>query len=518
MSTEGPAPDPAPLAITGPGRSLDPAEAVIAEAGAARNTLLQLIGQVASAAFVAGLTLYLVRALGASGFGTYALAANIGALLVLPAGLGLPWAIGRFLADHRTDPAEVRAIFRVGLRLQVPAALVVAGIVFAASGLIAGAYHQPRLAWPLRWMAASVVGQALVLYLTSVGTSVRRVSVGLVISVVESVVEAAAAIALVIAGGAAAGAALGKLAGYMVATGLGIYLTRRLLGQPRGERRHPRHLTIGDIGRYAGAMFIVDFIWSALAQLDVLLIGAILSSAAVGSFGAVTRILAVLSFVPAAVTSGVAPRLSLGGAGPDVAMFERALRFLIVLQGVVIPPLVIWAQPITSLLLGGGYHSAAGIMRVLAAYSFIGAPAALITVSVTYMGAARRRVLIVVTAFVVAVVLTVVLLHSVGVVGAAIADDVFYVGYVAAHLRICHDLVGLDLRRLGLCTARTLLAAAAAAAVLVAFGTDQLTVADWILGAGAAVVVYGSVLLVTGETSLREARAALGAVRAAAGR
>lgn len=512
MSAEGSATDPPPLVV-------DPFEgAVIQEAGAARNTLLQLSGQIASAVFTAGLTLYLVRALGASTYGTYALAANIGALVVLPAGLGLPWAIGRFLADHRTDPGEVRAIFRVGLRLQMPAALVVAGALFVASGVIADAYRQPHLGWPLRWMAVSVVGQALVAYLTSVGTSVRRISVALVISVVESVIEAAAAIALVIAGGAAAGAALGKVAGYAVATALGIYLTRRLLGQPRGERRPPRHLTLSAIARYAGAMFIVDFIWSALAQLDILVIGAMLTSAAVGSFDAVWRLLTFLTFVPAAVASGVAPRLSFGGGGPEVTTFERALRFLIVLQGIALPFLVVWARPLTTLGLGSEYHSAPAILRALAAYSFIGGPAALITVAVTYLGAARRRVAIVVTAFVVALVLTVVLLKTIGVVGAAIADDIFYAGYVAAHLWICHDLVTLDLRRLALCLLRTLLAAAAAAVPLLALGTRHLSPGAWVLGVAAAAIVYVIVLLVTRETSIDEARAALGAVRSAIGR
>jgi len=97
----------------------------LADPGVVRNTLLQLVSQVATAVFTAGLTLYLVRALGASSYGVYALAFSVGSLVLFPAGFGLPMAVGRFLADHRDDLGHMRAILRMGLRLQVPAAVVV---------------------------------------------------------------------------------------------------------------------------------------------------------------------------------------------------------------------------------------------------------------------------------------------------------------------------------------------------------------------------------------------------------
>ncbi len=478
----------------------------LSDPGAVHNTLLQLISQVAGAVFTTGLTLYLVRALGASGYGVYALAVSIGALLLYPAGLGLPWSVGRYLADHRADLDQVRAILRLGLRLQVPAALAISVALFAASGAIAGAYGYPQLAWPLRWVAVSVFGQAMFGFLSSAVTSVRRVSVSLWMSVIESATETSTSIALVLAGAGAAGATLGKAVGYGVAAAAGLFLTMRLLGGRSRRRNAPAAIGVRTVLRYAGAMFIVDVTWSAISQVDVLLIGALLTEEAVGSFSAVMRILTVLGYLGIAVSAGVAPRLSLAGGAPDTRAFSQGLRFLIVTQGLVIAPMIVWAQPIVSLLLGPGYESADQVMRALSLYCFIGAPAALLTVSVTYLGEARRRVIIMIGTLLFGVLATYVLLRTIGLVGAAIGDDLVEIVYVAANLWLCSQLITLDLRRLGWSLVRTLIAAGVMGLVLLVVGTDHLTAVQWVVGACAGGLAYAAVLLATRELSVAELR------------
>jgi O-antigen/teichoic acid export membrane protein len=362
----------------------EPAAAeLLGDPGAVHNTLLQLASQLAGAVFTGGLTLYLVRALGASGYGVYALAVSIGGLLLYPAGLGLPWAIGRFLADHREDMQQLRAIFMVGLKLQIGAAVIASIALFALAGTLADAFGEPSLGWPLRWVALSITGQALFAYLVSAVTSVRRVAIGLWMSIVESASETASSVVFVVAGAGAAGAAAGKGVGYTLAAIAGIYLTVRLLRGVRWRSGPRTQVGLRAISRYAGAMFVVDVTWSAIAQIDVLLIGALLTSTAVGSFGAVLRILVVLGYLGLAVSSGVAPRLSLAAGNPDTRSFVQAIRYLIVVQGVVIAPMLVWAKPIVTLLLGPGYHNSPEILQILTVQAFVSAPAALISVAVT---------------------------------------------------------------------------------------------------------------------------------------
>ena len=478
----------------------------VADAGAVRNTMLQFGAQLAGLVFTSVLTLYLVRALGPKSYGVYTLAVSIGTLAVFPALWGLPFAIGRYLADNRHSARQVSHIFAMGLRLQLPAALFAAAALFALAGPIADAYGVDNLLWPLRWVALSVAGQALFGYLASAASSLRRSSPGLWMALIESGSEAITSIALVIAGAGAAGAAFGKTVGYTLAVVVGLLLVPRTFG---GHRRRPLlavPVTVGAVMRYASVMFVVDVTWAAIAQIDLILIGALLTSAAVGGFGAVLKLLGVLGYVGTAVSSGVSPRLSLGGDGPDVRSFELALRYLMIVQGLTLAPMVVWAVPVTHLLLGGGYGESAAIMRALTVYSFVGAPAAMITIAVNYLGESRRRLIVMVATLVIGLAATYVLIELIGVIGAAIADDLVTVVYVAAHFWICVRLVPLDLRRLALCLVRTLAAATAMAAVLFATGTGVLSAPQWIAGLAGGILAYVVTIVGVGEVTVGELR------------
>jgi O-antigen/teichoic acid export membrane protein len=477
----------------------------VGDPGAVRNTLLQLASQITSTIFSAGLVLFLVRELGASRYGIFALALSIGGLALFPAGFGLPMSVGRFMADHRGDLRQVRAILRLGMRLQVPAALVVTALLFVLAHPIARAYGYPDLVWPLRWSAVSVFGQAMYAFLSSVVTSIRRVSVGLWMSIIESATECVAIVALVLAGAGAAGAVLGAAIGYLVAAGAGILLTVRLVGGMLNEGV-TRQVGARTLAGYAGAMLVVDVTWTAIAQIDLLLIGALLTSRAVGRFGAVLQILTVLGYLGTAVSSGVAPRISSSDGTPDARTFNLALRYLAIVQGVVIGPMVVWAGPITRLLLGPGYGGSAPIVRVLAVFCFVAAPASLISVTVTYLGEARRRVVVMLVTLGLGLVSTYVLLRTVGLIGAAIGDDLIEVIYVAGHVWICGRLIKLDGRGLTLTVMRTLLAAAAMSLVLWAIGMGHLSVLQWIAGAIASPAAFASVLILTRELTVAELR------------
>jgi stage V sporulation protein B len=487
----------------------------VSDPGALRNTLFQLASQVATAAFTSGLTLFLVRKLGASGYGIYSLAYSIGGLALLPAALGLPTAVGRFLADHRTDLSQMRAILALGMRLQAPASLVTGLALVALSAPIAHAYGHPTLEWPLRWMGVAVVAQSMFGFFTSTFMSIRRNSASLWMVVIESATETTSAVALVLLGAGAAGAMAGKAIGYAVATVAGFLLVSRVLGGLRRRIVVPAAVRARSIMSYAGALLVVNATWQAIAQIDILLIGALLSSAAVGSFSAVLKILTLLGYLGIAVSGGVAPRLSLGGGKPDTRAFNEALRYLVIVQGLVIAPMLVWAKPIVDLLLGPGYPSSPAILRVLTVQAFVSAPASLVSVSVSYLGEGRRRVMIMLATLVLGVIATYVLLRVMGLIGAAIADDLVQVVYVGAHLWICSRLIDVDLGRLARATGRTLLAAAVMSLPLLAMGVDHLSPAEWVLGSVGGLAAYLAVLLLTRELSFAELRVVASRLRLA---
>lgn len=481
----------------------------------ARNTAFALASQLASAAFTAVITLYLVRKLGPSGYGVFALAVGIGALVVLVSDFGLTQATERYIAEHRSDAAAVRWLLADTLRLKLLGAAALAGGLFALAGPIANAYGNDALAWPLRAVAVAAVGQTTLFLFRGAFVALGRVSVSFRIVSLESAAEAAATVAIVAAGGGAAGAAWGRACGYAFGALLGGLYAARLVGRPRSRARPDAVTRRGQLAGYAGALFVVGAAYVLFEQIDVLLIGAIVSTSAVALFEAPMRLAIFLSYAGQVLAFGVAPRLARSPGGtPNVHAFETALRYLLLIQSALLAPVLIWAEPIVSALFGSGYDDSIGVLRALAPFIFMSAIGTFVTLAVNYIGEARRRVPLAIGAVILNAAIDVVLLPSIGVIGGAVGTDVAFGFYVFGHLWICARLLRFELAPLVSTLIRSLAAAGVAAAVLAAFGTSGISALDAILGAPAAIAAYALTLLATRELSSHELAAAARALSA----
>ena len=291
-------------------------------------------------------------------------------------------------------------------------------------------------------------------------------------------------IALVLLGAGAAGAAFGRAFGFVLGAVIGLVLVLRLLGRPPLHLgRPPDRSAVRRVGRYAGSLFIVDTAYTVSSSVNVLLIGGVMGTAASGMFQAPMKLITFLQYVGLSTANGVAPRLARShGQEPNVAALRAALRGLIAFQCVLLAPAVVWAGPITGLVLGPGYAGAAGVLTALAPYIFFSGLAPTLTISVNYVGEARRRVPIALATVVLSLGLSALLIPSHGLIGAAVATDIAYGFYTLAHLWLCRRLLNLRLAPLVWSLACALTAAAAMAIVLAEIGTKDLVarrLASW---------------------------------------
>lgn len=487
----------------------------------ARNTTFALAAQAATAMFTAGVTLYLVRALGPAEFGVFSLAFGVGALLLLPADFGISQSTARFLAERRGSPADAAAVLASGLRLKLVAAAVLATALFALAEPIAGAYDAPGLVWPLRGIAIALAGQSLMMLYSAAFVALGRTSLNLGVVASESAVEAGTTVVLVVLGAGASGAAFGRAAGYVFGAAAGMVVAVRLLGRSsialgqasRGGSNGSSHGR--RIAGYAGALFVIDGAYTVLGQIDILLIGALLTTTSVGLFQAPWRLTAVLHYPGLAVAAGVAPRLARDASSrtePDAAPLTAGLRLLLVFQAAFIAPLLVWSGPITDLALGSSFEGSSEVLRLLTPYVFLAGLAPLVSNAVDYLGAARRRIPIALATLAVNFAIDIVLIPKIGIVAGAIGSSAGFAIYVPAHLWLCDRLVGLPLASLAASLARALLAAAAMCGVLLAAGTEDLSTLSWLWGSMGGAAAFAAVLLATGE--LPRSREALRALRA----
>jgi putative peptidoglycan lipid II flippase len=269
---------------------------------------------------------------------------------------------------------------------------------------------------------------------------------------------------------------------------------------------------------YGGALLVIEGAFVLFAKIDVLLIGAILSVTSVGLFEAPLRLVGFLGIIGAAVSAGVAPRVSRGDQRPDRGALEAAVRWLVLVQGLIVAPLLVWAGPIADTVLGPGYEESADVFRAIVPFAFLVGISPLLANTVNYLGEARKRVPIAIGALLINLAIDLALLSEIGIVAGAIGTDVAYTLYVAAHVWILRRLLDLRLRPLVPTFARAALAMAATSGVLLLFGTSDVSVPALISGGVLGTAVYAAVLIALREVSPAEARRGLGAIRAALAR
>jgi O-antigen/teichoic acid export membrane protein len=483
-------------------------------AGAARNTVFALATQLITSAFTAALTLYLVRALGPHEFGLFSLAIGVGGLLYLPSDFGISNATARFIAERRGDRTAIARLLSDAIRLKLVISGVLSALLIAVAGLIADAYNEPSLGWPIRWVAIAVLGQSIVSFYRYAFVAQRETSRGFRIVFTESAVEAGASIVMVALIGGASTAAAGRAAGYVAGSVAAVVVTFRVFGRMAFARAHGLRDSRRRLARYAGALFVIDAAFTASVQSSPLLIGAFLGPTAVGIYQAPARLLVFLQYVGISVANGVAPGLARReGHEPETRQFVAALRYLLVFQAVLVAPVLVWAGPIVALVLGDGYERSADVLRALTPYVYMSGLAALVATGVNYIGEARRRVPLALLDVGLGVTLTVILLPTIGLLGSAYASDVVVFLYVPLHVWIARKFVDIPLQPLLLAIVRGLLAAAAMAGVLFAFGTKDLSVIDWVGGAVLGLATFCAVLLLTREVSFGDLRRLRGWVR-----
>jgi O-antigen/teichoic acid export membrane protein len=477
----------------------------------ARNAGLALTSQLVSAGFTAILTIFLARRLGPQDYGVFAVAVGLGTVLVLPADAGLSSSVARFLAERVDDRSAVGSLLADALRLKLAVALVICAALFALAGPIADAYGIAGLTWPIRGIAIAVFGQTLFMLYAGAFIALGQMALQLRMMISESAVEFAASIALVLLGAGATGAAFGRASGYLFATVVGIVLATRLVGRHTLPARLIKgHGFARKIASYAKALVIVDSAFTLFEQIDVLLIGGYLGATAAGLFQAPLRLATFLHYGGVAGGSAVAPRLARSEKrAPDAKAFMQAMRWLLLIQASMMAPVVLWASPLLHLVLGGSYGESAEVLQALAPYIFLSGIAPLVSLGVNYLGEAPLRIPIAIAAIAANLVIDVILIPRIGILGGAIGSDVGYAIYVPAHLWICRDRLRVQLRPLLRVLARALLASTAMALILWLAGTSAtLSLWQWAFGALVSPLAFVTVLMLTGELSKDEVRAA----------
>ncbi len=364
----------------------------------------------------------LARMLGAQGAGIYYLALAITGIGALISTVGIPDALLRFIAAHATHGEwdKVAEVYRQGVRISTGAAIAcTALLVVIAPWLSKSVFGDPALAVPLRIMALAVLPMTLITLHGMALKSLKRVLTG---TFVEGFGISLISLPLLVVLGrflGVDGAVLAYVLAALVVFLAGVHFWRRATPHLKGLRGsfETRLLLVTSL-----PMLWIEAMDVVVQQTGILLLGVWASTEDVGIYGAVGRLVIVMTFVFSTVKSVVSPRFAelyaRGDEGAIGALARETSAFLILFAIPVLVPLLIVPGWVLSLF-GPGFTAGSTALAIFAVGHFIRvilSPSSYLLMMTGHEKLLRNTV---VACGVLNVALSIVLIPRYGMVGAA---------------------------------------------------------------------------------------------------
>jgi O-antigen/teichoic acid export membrane protein len=337
-----------------------PAEGAPIHVGARRTSLdilVQVLGRLGNLALGVVVTLIVVRALGSTGFGQWSTIFAITQIATNFGELGLPQvAIGRAASDPRKESDWLGALVSLRVLLAIPATIASLAAVLAIAPT-----QQSRIAGVL--IAATVLVSAPTAVTAIFQLRVRN-DISIAIITLNSVLWVAGALAVSIFSKRIEAFAAVFLAVAAITTCVSIALALRLASSPLRPARHLwRPLMRVGLGVGAAGILVTLYV-----KLDQILVFEFAGSRQAGLYGADSRILEQIQFIPSSVMTTLFPLIA--SAHPrDLArvrgLLQSAGEYLTMASLPILAFTAVAAHPIMRLLFGPQFDDAAPALPIL---------------------------------------------------------------------------------------------------------------------------------------------------------
>ena len=423
------------------------------------QTALILGSRVVGAVSTAVLTIVLARLLGLDGYGDYALALTIATLAAMFASLGVDSATSRYVADGYNSGRGFGQVLRTGLRLRTIIAGTVFGLLIVIAAPLASLFGEPGLTTAVQAAAIALFFSAGFSWSSGVFEGVQQGLMLALMSVIKAIVEFVAVLAVLLLGFGVTAALLGNALSYAVAVLVGLGVLRPYLRR-RADAREVR-ASGGDILRYGNHIWLAGVAWLLFERVDLVLLGAFIDSDAVGLYDAPWRVATILGLLGLSLASSVTPRIA--SAEPVAAgqLLTKALRVCLVFYVVLGVITAVAAGDLMTTLLGDEFARSAPVLQALLPYLVLIGLAPILSRALDYIGVAAVRKWIALGAFLINLILDLVLIPTVGLLGAAIGTNVAILAFVAGHYVLVARKLPLDQKVLMTTLARSGTAAVA---------------------------------------------------------
>lgn len=439
------------------------------------------------------LMVVLARLLGPDEYGLLFLAIAVFGTLQVLSKLGLAKSGARYVATYKEqDDGQLRHVLRTTLGLNLVAVAVVGIGLFVAHGELATLLGEPSLETLLLFGVAFLAFEALKTYVRMILQGFEAIELAAAIHAIDQGTRFLFAVGFVLLGFGALGALAGWILGFLVASAVGLLAIYRRYYRDSpaapiesGLRRR--------IAEYAVPLTATNTANVLDKEIDTVLVGFFLTPVAVSYYVLSKQVIQFVETPVEALGFTLSPTFGAQKAAGTVdraaRLYETALVHALLCYVPIAAGVLLVAEPTIQLVFGADYLGAVVVLQVLSLYAVLQAVTKLTSNGLDFLGRARDRAIVKGGTAAANVGLNVVLIPTVGVVGAAIATVVTYSLYTFANVYIIHQEFDLRLgylaRRLAVVTGITAVMAAVVA-VAVSHVDGFLTLIG-VIGLGAAV-------------------------------
>ncbi|RQG90270.1 flippase [Natrarchaeobius halalkaliphilus] len=449
------------------------------------------------------------------GYGALYWTIGILAVVQLCADLGFGKSLARYVSEYNeSDPGQIPHLLRTVVSYKLAALGVVCGALLLFYEQIAVFLGDPNAAPFLAAGVLYVIVNSFNVFSQIAFQGFNRLGYSAAVQAIGGATRLLFAVAFVLLGLGALGALLGYVVGYAIAATFGLtvlYFQFYRTYEPAEtyEEGLSRRLAEYSVPLTATrSANVVD------KQIDTVLVGVFLTPAAVAFYTLGKQItdfvLAPAESLGFTISPNFGEQKATGKLEQAREIYETSLTHTMLVYIPAATGLVIVAEPFITMVFGADYAGAVPVLQILAGFIVLQAITNLTSDSLDYLGRARARAVAKGGTAAANFGLNILLIPTMGVVGAAIATVLTHSVYVVVNLYIVHLELSLRVGRLARSIA-LICTITAAMAVAVSLVTPLISnVVMLLIAIGLGACTWAALVIASGFVDPREVRSIIG--------
>ena len=396
----------------------------------------------------------LARILNPDGYGALYWAIGVLAVVQLFADLGLGKSTARYISEYgEAGEGQIPHLLKSAIAYKLIILAVVSYVLLLFHEQIAVLLGDPGAAPFLAAGVLFIVANSFNVFAQIAFQGFNRLEYSAAVQAISGATRLVFAVGFVLLGFGAIGALFGYIVGYALAGAIGLaVLYRRFYGEYEPAEKYEEGLS-RRLLEYSVPLTATRSANVIDKRIDVVLVGVFLTPAAVAFYQLgkqiVDFVLAPAESLGFTISPNFGEQKAAGQLEQARQIYETSLTHTMLLYVPAAAGLVLVAEPFVTMVFGADYAGAVPVLQILAGFVVLQAITNLTSDSLDYLGRARERAIAKGVTSVANFGLNIVLIPTMGVIGAAIATVMTHTVYVAVNVYVVHTELSLRLARLG---------------------------------------------------------------------